>query len=206
MPADVDVAMPGGETVVPFDTPQSVAVFGHEGIARDDPDFFPAFVMNQALGGGGFEARLMQEVREKRGLTYGVYSFLVPKDHAALYMGRVASANDRIAQAIEVIRAEWARMAEKGMTEQELEQVKTYLTGEYPLRFDSNAAIARILVGMQLDGLSPDYVTNRNDMVRAVTVEDIARVADRLLKPEALTFTVVGQPAGLDGAAELPGQ
>ncbi|HKK96619.1 MAG TPA: pitrilysin family protein [Marivita sp.] len=200
--ADVDVETEAGVTVVPFDVPQSVAIFGHEGLARDDPDFFPAFVLNEILGGGGFEARLMEEVREKRGLTYGVYSYLVPKNHAALYLGRVSSANDRIADAIDVIRDEWTKMAENGVTEEELESAKTYLTGAYPLRFDGNGRIANILVGMQMDDLPVDYVNTRNDKVRAITLEDIQRVAARVLRPEELRFVVVGQPDGL----ETPGQ
>jgi zinc protease len=197
-PADVDVETEAGVTVVPFDVPQSVAIFGHEGLARDDPDFFAAYVLNEIFGGGGFEARLMEEVREKRGLTYGVYSYLVPKDHAALYLGRVSSANDRIAEAIEVIRDEWRKMAENGVTEEELASAKTYLTGAYPLRFDGNAAIANILVGMQMDDLPLDYVKTRNDKVEAITLEDIKRVAQRVLKPDALRFVVVGQPEGLE--------
>lgn len=195
---DIDVSTEAGVTVVPFDVPQSVAIFGHEGIARDDPDFFAAFVLNEILGGGGFEARLMEEVREKRGLTYGVYSYLVPKDHAALYLGRVSSANDRIAEAIAVIRDEWSKMAENGVTQEELDGAKTYLTGAYPLRFDGNGPIANILVGMQMDGLPVDYVNTRNAQVEAITLEDIKRVAARILKPEALRFVVVGQPEGLD--------
>ena len=194
----VDVSTEAGVTVVPFDVPQSVAIFGHEGIARDDPDFFPAFVLNEILGGGGFEARLMEEVREKRGLTYGVYSYLVPKDHASLYLGRVSSANDRIAEAIQVIRDEWSKMAETGVTEEELEVAKTYLTGAYPLRFDGNGPIANILVGMQMDDLPVDYVNTRNAKIEAITLDDIKRVAARVLKPEALHFVVVGQPEGLD--------
>jgi zinc protease len=194
----VTVSTDAGVTVVPFDVPQSVAIFGHEGIARDDPDFFAAFVLNEILGGGGFEARLMQEVREKRGLTYGVYSYLVPKDHAALYLGRVSSANDRIAEAIQVIRDEWSRMAETGVTEEELQIAKTYLTGAYPLRFDGNGRIANILVGMQMDDLPVDYVNTRNAKIEAITLDDIKRVAARILKPEALHFVVVGQPEGLD--------
>ncbi|MBS0126316.1 M16 family metallopeptidase [Thetidibacter halocola] len=203
MPAETSVAADGGLTVVPFDVPQSVALFGHEGMERDDPDFFAAFVMNTVLGGGGFEARLMEEVREKRGLTYGVYSYLVPKDRAAIYTGRVASANDRVAEAIEVIRAEWARMAENGVTEEELTRAKTYLTGAYPLRFDGNGPIARMLVGMQMEGLTPDYVNTRNAQVEAVTLDDVRRVAGELLQPDKLHFVVVGQPQGLETA---PGQ
>lgn len=198
LPEDFDVETEAGVTVVPYDTPQSVAVFGHKGMKRDDPDFFAAYVMNTIFGGGGFEARLMDEVREKRGLTYGVYSYLVPKDHAELYLGRVASANDRIGEAIGVIRDQWRLMAEEGATEAELERAKTYLTGAYPLRFDGNATIARIMVGMQLDGLTPDYIETRNANIEAVTLEDVARVASELLRPEDLHFVVVGQPEGLD--------
>lgn len=198
LPPDVAAETTAGTTVVPFDTPQSVAVFGHEGLAIDDPDFIAAYVMNTILGGGSFESRLMNEVREKRGLTYGVYSYLAGMDHAELLMGRVASANDRIAEAISVIRDEWAKMASEGVTEQELEQTKTYLTGAYPLRFDGNGTIARILVGMQMDGLPADYIASRNDRIEAVTQDDVKRVAARVLRPDALRFVVVGQPEGLE--------
>ncbi|WGW04033.1 M16 family metallopeptidase [Tropicibacter oceani] len=197
-PAHVQVQTTAGVTVVPFATPQSVAIFGHEGIKRDDPDFFAAYVMNVVLGGGGFEARLMNEVREKRGLTYGVYSYLVPKDHAELYLGRVASANDRIGEAVEVIRDVWDGVARDGVTQDELDRAKTYLTGGYPLRFDGNGQIANILVGMQTEGLDPDYVNTRNAQIEAVTLEDVKRVAARVLKPDALHFVVVGQPDGLE--------
>nr|WP_132464280.1 pitrilysin family protein [Rhodovulum marinum] len=198
LPEQAPYVLGGGITVVPFDTPQSVAVFGHRGMERDDPDFFAAYVMNEVLGAGGFESRLMKEVRVKRGLTYGVYSYLYPMDYAALMLGQVASGNENIAEAIAVIRAEWAKMAESGVTEQELEDVKTYLTGAYPLRFDGNAPIARILVGMQMEGLSPGYVNTRNDQIMAVTLEDVRRVAGKLLQPDQLHFVVVGRPEGLE--------
>ncbi len=197
-PGPADVQVQGGVKVVEFDTPQSVAIFGHRGIDRDDPDFFAAYVLNQILGGGSFESRLMTEVREKRGLTYGVYSYLVPKDHAALYMGSVASANERIADSVQVIRDEWARMAREGVTEPELDAAKTYLTGAYPLRFDGNGPIASIMVGMQLQGLPIDYIATRNDQVNAVTLEDVNRVAAELLDPDGLYFVVVGKPVGLE--------
>ena len=197
-PADIDFGLSGGVTVIDFETPQSVALFGHSGIERDDDDFFAAYIINEALGAGGFESRLMEEVREKRGLTYGISTFLVPKFHAEMYLGQVASSNDTIAEAIEVTRAEWARMSDEGMTQEELDSVKTYLTGAYPLRFDGNSEIASILVGMQMTDLPPDYVANRNDYINAVTLEDVNRVAKELLRPEDLHFVVVGQPVGLE--------
>ncbi|WP_428545221.1 M16 family metallopeptidase [Profundibacter sp.] len=198
MPEKAPFLLKGGKTVVPFDTPQSVVTFGQEGIERHDPDFFAAYIMNTILGGSGRQSRLMEEVREKRGLTYGVYSYLLPKDYAALYMGRVASANDRVAQAVQVIKGEWVKMAENGVTAEELEGAKTYLTGAYPLRFDGNGPIANILVGMQMDDLPIDYIATRNDRINAVTLDDVARVAKRLVRPDDLHFVVVGQPEGLE--------
>jgi zinc protease len=197
LPPHVPFGLPGGITVVDFPSPQSTALFGQSGITRDDPDYFTAHVLNHILGGGGFESRLMQEVREKRGLTYGIGTYLVPRDYSESILGSVASANDTMAEAIEVIRAEWARMATEGVSAEELAAAKTYITGEYPLRFDGNAQIAEIMVGMQMIDLPPDYVVNRNAYIEAVTQEDVARVAADLLDPEALHFVVVGQPVGL---------
>ncbi|WP_419741151.1 M16 family metallopeptidase [Ruegeria sp.] len=199
IPEKAEVQIEGGISVVEFDTPQSVALFSQKGIDRDDPDFFAAFVLNHILGGGGFESRLMQEVREKRGLTYGVYSYLAPKDLASVYLGSVSSSNDRIAEAVAVIRDEWARAASEGVTQKELDDAKTYLTGAYPLRFDGNGRIAGIMVGMQMQGLPIDYIATRNDKVNAVTLDEINRVASELLDPDGLHFTIVGQPEGLDG-------
>ncbi|MGB3244300.1 MAG: pitrilysin family protein [Sulfitobacter sp.] len=197
-PPRAELNIPPGVTVVDFATPQSVAVFGQKGIKQDDPDFFAALVLNQVLGGGSFESRLMNEVREKRGLTYGVYSYLAARDLSETYLGNVSSANDRIAEAIEVIRAEWAKAASEGVTEQEIQDAKTYITGAYPLRFDGNGPIANILVGMQQINLPIDYIPTRNEKVDAVTLEDVKRVAAYLLKPEDLHFVVVGQPEGLE--------
>ena len=201
MPPEVAVALEPGVTVVDYESPQSVVVFGHAGIDRHDPDFFPAYVLNHILGGGGFGSRLMEELREKRGLTYGVASYLVPMDLAATYQGSFASANDKVAEAVALVRDEWAKLAAEGVTAEELEAAKTYLTGAYPLRFDGNAPIARILVGMQMDDLPTSYVETRNAKVEAVTLEDVARVAARILRPEALHFVAVGRPEGLAAAA-----
>lgn len=198
MPPVLSVDIPAGVTVVPFDTPQSVARFAQRGIKQDDPDYFTAIVLNHVLGGGSFESRLMDEVRAKRGLTYGVYSYLANKDLADIYIGAVSSANDRIAEAVEVIRAEWAKAAAEGVTAEEVENAKTYLTGAYPLRFDGNGPIANIMVGMQMMGLPIDYIATRNDRVEAVTVEGVKRVAGELLDPEGLHFVIVGQPVGLE--------
>ncbi|MFD2101974.1 M16 family metallopeptidase [Tabrizicola soli] len=197
LPGRAEWLLQPGVTVMDFPSPQSTVLFGHQGIKRDDPDFFAAFILNEALGGGRFTARLMSEVREKRGLTYGIGSYLVGLDQAEIYMGQFSASNDKVAEAIAVVRAEWARIAGEGLTEQELADTKTYLTGSYPLRFDGNGPIASILVGMQMEGMPIDYAVTRNAKIEAVTMEDIRRVAARLYQPEALHFVVVGQPTGL---------
>lgn len=197
LPTRAPLGLGGGTTVVEFDTPQSVVLFGHEGIRRQDPDFFPAFVMNMILGGGGFESRLMTRLREQEGLTYGVYSYLMQKDQAELFIGSVSSANDKVARAVELVRQEWERAVSDGFSAEEVQDAKTYLTGSYPLRFDGNGPIANILAGMQIDDFPVDYIASRNDKVKAVTVQDVNRVAKRLLQPDALRFVVVGKPEGL---------
>ncbi|RHZ98458.1 insulinase family protein [Cereibacter sphaeroides] len=197
MPPRADWKLDGGVTVVDFPTPQASVRFGQTGIERDDPDFFPAYVLNEILGGGRFGSRLMTEVREKRGLTYGIGSYLLPMDHAETMIGAFASSNATVGQAIDLVREEWRRTAAEGVTAEELEATKTYLTGSYPLRFDGNGPIASILVGMQMEGLPIDYPVTRNEKIEAVTLEDVKRVAQSLLKPEALHFVVVGQPEGV---------
>lgn len=198
LPGDADVNLPGGVQVIDYDTPQSAVIFGQPGVERDDPDFFAAYILNHIIGGGGFSSRLMTEVRQKRGLTYGIYSYLSLKDNAQTWIGSVSSANNRVAEAIEVIRDQWASLKEEGVTAEELEDAKTYITGAYPLRFDGNGPIADIAVGMQIDGLSKDYIATRNDKMNAVTLEDVNRVARQVLDPDKLTFVVVGQPEGLN--------
>jgi zinc protease len=196
-PPPPDLAIDGGTAVVDYDSPQSVVIFGQSGLRRDDPDFFAAYILNQIVGGGGFSARLMKEVREKRGLTYGIETYLVDRDLADTWQGSFASANEKVAEAIGVVRTEWARAAADGVTEAELTDAKTYLTGSYPLRFSGNEKIANILVGMQLKGLPADYVNTRNARVEAVTVADVQRVAQRIMTPDDLYFVVVGRPVGL---------
>lgn len=112
-------------------------------------------------------------------------------------MGQFSASNENVAEAMDVIRAEWAKIATEGVTEAELSSAKTYMTGAYPLRFDGNGTIASILVGMQIMGLPTTYPATRNARVEAVTMQDIKRVAARLLKPDDLYFVVVGEPVGL---------
>lgn len=187
----------GGVAVSPYPGPQSLVLFQQGGIRFDDPDYFAAVLLNEILGGGRFSARLMTEVREKRGLTYGIGTGLASYDQAETLVGQFQAGNDKVAEAIEVVRAEWAKAAAEGVTAEELAKAKTYMTGSYPLRFDGNGTIASILVGMQIMGLPTDYPRTRNDRVDAVTLDDVKRVAARLIKPDNLFFVVVGSPVGV---------
>ncbi len=197
LPPPASVVANGTVSLIDLDIPQSVVMFGHAGIARDDPDFIPAVVLDHILGGRGFGSRLTEEIRERRGLTYGISTWLATNDLGALYLGSFSSSNETVAEAIGLVRAEWARIAADGVSEAELDAAKRYLTGAYPLRFDGNARIAGQLLGLQIAGLDADYVNRRNDLVEAVTLDDLARVADRLIVPDALGFVVVGRPEGV---------
>lgn len=198
LPDRAELHLTGGVTVQDFPGPQSVVLFGHAGIKRDDPDFFAATILNEVLGGSRFSARLMTEVREKRGLTYGIGTSLVGWDQAELVLGQAAIANGRVAEAMQVIRDEWAKIAAEGISAEELAATKTYLTGAYPLRFDGNGPLATIMVNMQIIGLPADYPKTRNDKVNAVTAADVKRVAATLFDPDGMRFVIVGQPEGVE--------
>lgn len=198
LPAQANLELTGGVTVIDWDSPQTIVSFATAGLPMDDPDYFAAFVLNHILGGGGFSSRLMDELREQRGLTYGIRTGLSNGVYGETWVGGMASANGKVAEGLALIREVWGGMAE-GVTDQELRDARTYLTGEYPLRFDGNGKIASILSGMQLIGLPADYVNTRNAMIEAVTAEDVQRVARRLLDPASLRFVLVGRPEGVEG-------
>lgn len=195
--ADASPSPVGGTTVVETAVPQSSIVFGQRGLKRNHPDYYTAYVLNHIFGGGGFSSRLYNEVREKRGLAYSVYSALLPLDHAGLFFGGAGTRNDRAGETVDIIRREWAHMATEGPTAEELADAKLYLTGSFPLRFSSSERIAAILVAIQLDDLGIDYLNRRNSLIEAVTLDDVRRVAAEILDPEGLTFVVAGKPEGL---------
>jgi zinc protease len=178
--------------------PQSVVTFGQAGPKRDDPAWYAAYVLNEILGGGGFRGRLMKEIREKRGLAYGVSTQLVPYRHAGLIVGNVATENGRVAESIALVRDEWRRMREAGPTAAELDNAKTYLTGSFPLGLDSTQHIAGVLVQMQQDKLGIDYLDRRASLIGGVTLDEAREVAQKLFDPSALSFAVVGDPADLE--------
>src|SRR3546814_12133306 len=121
------------ELVVEQQVAQSVDVLGHAGIPRDDPDWYAAALLNEIMA-GGFGSRLTEEIREKRGLVYGVYAYLLPLDHAPLMLGGLATQNARVAESIALLRLEWQRMAAYGPTTSELADARTHLLGTFTQR------------------------------------------------------------------------
>jgi zinc protease len=201
--ADIPETSPGdsGALVVRrAAVPQSAVSFGQAGPKRDDPDWYAAFVLNDIIGGGGFRGRLMKEIRDKRGLAYGVSTGLVPYRHAGLILGSIATENSRVAESVALIRAEWQRMREDGPTEIELRDAQTYLAGSFPLSLDSTQHIAAVLIQMQIDKLGIDYLDRRAGLIGGVTLEEARAVARRLFDPAKLSFAVVGDPTGLETA------
>jgi zinc protease len=186
----------GRRIVVNLDVPQAVVEFGGAGIARKDPDFMAAYIVNHILGGGSFSSRLYQEVREKRGLAYSVSDSLMWLDHAALFLGTTATRDDRTGETLDLIQSEIRRLAENGPTADELAKAKAYLNSAFALNLDTSSKVAGLLVQLQLDNLGMDYISRRTAMIDAVSLDDAKRVAKRLLNG-GLLVTVVGKPEGV---------
>ncbi|MFN6955633.1 MAG: M16 family metallopeptidase [Acetobacteraceae bacterium] len=186
-----------GVRVIPFAGPQSQMLFGQAGLPVRDPDWEAAQVMLRVLGGGGFSSRLMEEVRVRRGLTYGIGAGLSVLMGEALITGSVATENARAGETLAVLRAEWARMADGGPTETEAADAVAFLSGSLPLQLSDSRSIAGTLLSMQQNGRPMDWLDRREERLRAITRERLATVARRLLDPEGLSAVVAGQPVGL---------
>jgi zinc protease len=186
----------GKTIVIGLDVPQAVVTFGGPGIARNDPDFMAAYIVNHILGGGSFSSRLYREVREKRGLAYGVSDSLVWFRRAAVLIGGTATRADRAGDALSVIESETRRMAAEGPTVEELGNAKSFLKGSYALGLDTSSKIAAQLVQIQDDNLGIDYIQRRGGLIDAVTIADAKRVAKRLFG-EGMLVTVAGRPKGI---------
>lgn len=180
--------------------PQSLVLFAAPGIDENDPDWMALQVANYIIGGGGFSSRLMDEVREKRGLVYGIGTGPSARDLASFIRGSAQTENKDVPQALAVIKEVLKGAYDRGVTDAEVRDAKQYLTGAFPLSLDSNVSIASVLHSYQWDGRDIDYVNRRNRLIDAVTRADVERVIRRLYNPDAFTFVVVGQPEGMAAA------
>jgi zinc protease len=196
-PSDVTLQAPTPLIVRELPQPQSLILFAVPGIQDEDPDWIALAVANYILGGGGFSSRLMDQVREQRGLVYGIGTGPSVRDHAALIRGSAQTENANVREALEITRAEIARFYREGASQAEVDDAITYLTGSFALDLDSDVNIASVVHSYQAAGRDSEYVNRRNGLIRAVTLAEVNRVARRLFNPDAFTFVVVGQPEGL---------
>ncbi len=199
LPAKSDLAPIAGVTqksdiieAVELDVPQTAIQFGYPALKRDDPDFMAAYVMNHILGGGIFTSWLYEEIREKRGLAYSVGTSLATYDHTGVLVGHTGTRADKASETVRLIAEQFQKMAEQGPSEEELQKAKNFITGSYPLRFDTSGKIANQLVAIQLEDLGIDYIDRRNSEIEAITLDDVNRVAKRLLAGKKPLMVVVG--------------
>ena len=179
------------------DLRQSSIIFAGEGVSRNDPYFYTAYVMNYILGGGGFFSRLTTEIRKKKGLVYSVYSYLYRYDKYNFFSGGAETSNENVDKVIKIIKEEIMKVKKEGVSEEELKNAKNYLINSYVLRLDSNKKVASILLNTQMDGLSTDFFEKRNDYINSVSLKDIKKIASRILDENQIFFLVIGEPSNL---------
>lgn len=180
------------EKNIPFASAQAHVLIGQPGFARRDPDFIALLVGNHILGGGGFVSRLTEEVREKRGLSYSVYSYFAGGLHAGAFTVGLQTRPDQAAQAVKVSRDVLARFVAEGPTEAELRAAKDNLIGGFALRIDSNKKLLGNVANIAWNDLPLDYLDRWTQRVDALTVADIRAAMQRKLQPERMVTVVVG--------------
>jgi zinc protease len=183
-----------GRVIDKIDRPitQANIIWGHLGIARSNPDFYALQVMNYILGGGGFVSRLVDNIRDNLGLTYGIYSVFDAREYPGSFQIAVETKNQNANQTLSEILKELRHFLEKGISPTELSEAKAYLTGSFPLRMDTNAKMVRLLAALELYGLGLDFPEKYPKLINQVTAEDVLRVSRTYLKPENFLLVVVG--------------
>lgn len=189
----------GQQVEVNYDLPQTSLQLAYPGVTRDAPDFYAVVLMNDILGGSAFTSRLWDQVREKRGLAYGVGSALEDKEHSQALLVTTATRSDRAPETLSVIRDVVKQMAEHGPTATELAAAKRYLIGAFAINeLNSSASIAATLVGLQSSNLGIDYIQRRAGLIDQVTLDQVKAAAKKLLSSEP-AIMVVGPPLGAKG-------
>lgn len=179
---------------ISLDVPQTSVIMGHKGISRAHKDYFAALLMNHIFGSGGFSSILMEEIREKRGLAYGIHSFFEPLPHWGAYQISVKTKNESAYEVVELVKLEVQKLIENGVTEEAYSEAMDYMIGSFPLRLDSNGDILNYLTFMQVEDLGTDYLDKWLENMRAVTQADVHQAAKNYLKPADMVVVMVGQP------------
>lgn len=190
--AEVQPLTGPSEQRIPFDSAQAHVLVGQPGIKRNSPDYFALLVGNHILGGGGFTARLTEEVREKRGLTYGIYSSFTPGLHAGAFTISLQTRPDQAQQALDILRAELQRFVTDGPTDKELQAAKDNLIGGFALRIDTNRKLLDNVANIAWNDLPLDYLSNWSEQVQRITQSDIRQAFARTLQPQSMATVVLG--------------
>ena len=175
---------------------QSHILIGVPGIARNDPDYFPLYVGNYILGGGGFVSRLMLEVREKRGMAYSVYSYFTPMQQPGAFQVGLQTKKEQADEALQLVRATLRELIAKGPTAKELQAAKQNIIGGFPLRIDSNKKILEYLGVIGFYELPLTYLDDFTGKVDKVTIAQIHDAFKRRINPDAMATVIVGAPDG----------
>lgn len=179
--------------VIPKPIPQANITLGHRGLRRDDPDYYAVLVMNFILGGGGFGSRLLDDIRTRAGLAYSVGSGYTAPKAAGSFRVEMQTKTASAREAVELACAQLRRVRDELVTESELEDAKLYLTGSFPLQFDSNSEIAGFLTSVEFFGLGKHYADDYLAKINAITREDIQRVARTFVRPDETLLVVAGE-------------
>ncbi|MFQ5904295.1 MAG: M16 family metallopeptidase [Candidatus Binatia bacterium] len=182
---------PAGFIRINRDLTQANIIIGHEGVPRGHPDYYAIRVMNYILGGGGFSSRLMNSIRNERGLAYSVYSLFYSEKYVGTFQVAMQTKNETAEEAILIAKEEIRRIREQGVSEEELKAAKDYLIGSFPLRLDTNRRVANFLAQVEFFDLGLDYLDRYPELIRQISQEDVLRAAKRYLQPEKLIVVVV---------------
>jgi len=201
--SDYSVQNMGEIVLYKQDIPQTIITAVMPAFDRDNEDYYALRVMNYILGESGFGSRLMEEAREKRGLTYGIYSSVRNYRHLDALMISTSTRNETVPEMLSVIKEEMDKLKTTPVSDQELEDAKSYLIGSLPLALTSTEDISGIMLSLQAEALPPDYLELYADKIRTVTPEDIQRVAKKVLKPEDMLIVMTGSPEGVKASKEV---
>lgn len=184
---------PKGTKFIEKDTPQASIIFAQKGVSRKDKDFFSARIANYVLGGGGFQSRLYKNIREKEGLVYSIYSYLVPYVNNDLLFGGFQTTNENVDKTIELVKNEWDLIATKGISNKKLKDAKSYYKGSFTRNLTSTSSISSLLRTVQLYGLDKNYFQERNNIIDNITLKDVNNIAKMIFNSDELYFVVVGK-------------
>ncbi len=183
-----------GDKIFKITTPQTSVLFGHPGFERNNDNFFALRVANYILGGGGFQSRLYNNIREKKGLVYSIYSYLLPYESDGVLIGGFQTRNESVYKTVNTVKNEWDRMRKIGISKEEFQNAKDYFNGSFTRNFTSTLSIARLLQVVQYYKLGEDYFNRREEIINNLELDKVNKVIFETFDSSKLFFMIVGEP------------